>query len=596
MKSFLEKNYKILVIFFLALLFIFEITSAVKESQTIDEGTHLAAGYSYLMKNDFRMNTEHPPLIKELSALPLLLINKKIDSPFKYSSWQDYNQWKFAEDLIYYNKISADTIILLGRIPIMLLSLLLGFFIFKWTQQLFGTTAGLFSLLLYSFSPNIIAHGRYITTDLALAAFFFITIYYFSKFLKSGQGKFLLATAIFYGCALATKFSALILIPILFLLYAISHFYYHQKGVLYNLKKFFTTFFIIFGIGWLIIFTTYGFEIKKPIEDKNVQEQYTKLENILSHNLIEEQNDLVKKIIILTNPQNKTGQLIKNIAENVPLPAFTYLNGLTKLFFHNYHGHTSYLLGQYSEYGWWYYFPLAFLLKTPTTTIVLIFLLISGVIWFIFKNKYYKKSPLLLFKKIPLSLYCLVVPPLFYLLWSLASNINLGIRHILIIYPFIFVLLGILATIHFQKRRKIYYLFIAGLLIFYIISSLSVYPHYLAYFNEIVGGPANGPRYLVDSNIDWGQDVKKLKKYMVKHGIEHVCLSYFGKAKLEYYDIDYRYLPDNKNFQGLDSLDCVVAISVTVLYTQELDYSWLFNYEPDCKIGYSIYVYDFRKK
>jgi len=131
-------------------------------------------------------------------------------------------------------------------------------------------------------------------------------------------------------------------------------------------------------------------------------------------------------------------------------------------------------------------------------------------------------------------------------------------------------------------------------LVFYIISSILIYPHYLAYFNEISGGPDNGSRYLVDSNIDWGQDVKNLKKYMDKNDIDHVCISYFGQAELKYYDIDYRYLPDNKNFTSTDNLNCVVAISATSLYSQKAEYSWLYNYQADDKIGYSIFIYDFR--
>jgi hypothetical protein len=134
------------------------------------------------------------------------------------------------------------------------------------------------------------------------------------------------------------------------------------------------------------------------------------------------------------------------------------------------------------------------------------------------------------------------------------------------------------------------------LLVFYIISSLSVYPHWLAYFNEVVGGPNHGPQYLTDSNIDWGQDLKNLKKYMVNNDISHVCLSYFGRAKIEYYNIDYWYLPDNDNFHGTRELNCVVAISVTSLYSEERTYEWLLRYTPTKKIGYSIYVYDFRNK
>ena len=200
-----------------------------------------------------------------------------------------------------------------------------------------------------------------------------------------------------------------------------------------------------------------------------------------------------------------------------------------------------------------------------------------------------------LFYRIKTHWIFLVIPPLFYFLLSLLSNLNLGLRHILIIYPFIFVITGLILKNGITSKKTVIKVSSIIILTFYIISSLLIYPHYLAYFNEIAGGPDNGPKILTDSNIDWGQDVKKLKKYLVKNSIEFVCMSYFGQANLEYYNIDYRYLPDNNNYTGTDFIDCVVAISITSLWSKEGDFSWLREFKPDEKIGYSIYIYDLRK-
>ena len=598
---FIQKYYPFIVGLLLISMLILEINSSLKESQTIDEGVHLAAGYSYLMKNDFRMNTEHPPLIKEIAALPLVIINNKLEQPFNQPSWTEYNQWQFAKDFIYNNNLSADTILFLGRLPIMLLSLLLGFFIFRWSRALFGTTAGILSLILYCFSSHILAHSGYVTTDLGLALFFFITIYYFYKYLKSPSWKNLIVFFVCFALAQAVKFSALLLIPILLILILTVYLCKKNDQILrLAAKNFFKKFIIFFCITAIIIFSVYGFNFQKPIDDINVQEQYSQQEQIILNDLVSEQNELVKKIISFTDTNKKSGKIIKSIATNVPFPAFPYLNGAVKLFSHNYHGHTSYLYGNYTEFGTWYYFPFAFLVKTPISTLVLLFFMISFGLFLLVKNvktaSRAKESPLKIFEKIPVFFLCLIIPPLIYLFFSLGSHLNLGLRHILPIYPFIFVLLGYLITIKFKKNQIVYYLLLAGLLIFYITSSLLIYPHYLAYFNEIAGGPNNGPKYLTDSNIDWGQDVKKLKKYIDENNIEYVCLSYFGQAKLEYYGIDYHYLPNNQNFQGINQLDCVVAISVTSLLSKEREYDWLLQYEPDEKIGYSIYVYDFRDK
>jgi len=588
----IEKYYPVFVAFLLILMLFFEVSSALKESQTIDEGVHLAAGYSYLMKRDFRMNTEHPPLAKELAALPLFIINNQLKQPFNQPSWNEYNQWEFAQDFIYENNISADKIIFLGRLPTMLLSLVLGLFIFRWSREIFGTLAGLFSLILYCFSPNIIAHSRYITTDLALSLFFFLTLYYFYKYLKSPTLKNFIKFSILFALAQVTKFSALLLIPIILIL--LIYFFYFDKNKLYVnaiKKNFLIKLFIVIIITSLTIFIAYGFEFKKPINDINVQQQYAKLEQTITNNEISEKGKLVQQIIKITDPETKSGQFIKNIAETVYIPAFSYLNGLVKLYFHNYHGHTAYLLNSYSDSGWWYYFPLAFLVKTPTSLQIL---MLMAFILAIFK--YIKRPFKNIIKKIPNPAYILIIPPLIYFIFSMSGKLNIGLRHILVVYPFIYIILGWLIIIKLKKWKRLFYFFLSLLLLFFITSSLLIYPHYLAYFNVISGGPNNGHKYLVDSNIDWGQDVKKLKGYMDQNMIEYVCFSYFGQAKLDYYDIDYQYLPNNQNFKGIKELNCVVAISLTSLLSREREYDWLLDYEPDDKIGYSIYIYDFRNK
>ncbi|MBU0597855.1 glycosyltransferase family 39 protein [Patescibacteria group bacterium] len=589
----LEKYYSILVIACIVLMLFFNIYANSQESQTVDEGVHLSAGYSYLIKNDFRMNREHPPLFKELSALPLLFFQDKLESPFEYDSWNEYNQWQFAKDLIYKSEMSADTIFFIGRLPAILLSILLGLWVFKWARQLFGLIAGLFALLLYTFSPNIIAHSHYVTTDMALTTFFFITIYYFYKYLKHDDKKNLVLTGIFLGIVLACKFSSIILIPILPVLYLIKNLYEsNNETFIKSLKKFIKDFTLIYIIAFLVIFISYGFELKKPIDDHDIQLLQEKQQAYLAGQNTADLSNLEIKILEISDPQKQSGQNIDKLLKTIPVPAYSYFNGLVRIFFHNYHGHLSYLLGNYSDFGWWYYFPLAFLLKTPITTILITVFLILYAFYKILTKKFRRMKIVQFVKAIPFYLYCLILPPSIYFIFSITSHINLGLRHILIIYPFIFVLSGILINkINFKYKN---FLVVIALL-FYLFSSISVFPHYLAYFNEIVGGPNKGPKYLVDSNIDWGQDAKNLKKYMVQNDIPYVCLSYFGQAELTYYEIDFRYLPDINNYKGVNQINCVVAISVTSLLSEDKAYSWLLDYEPDEKIGYSIYIYDFRK-
>src|SRR3989338_803925 len=145
------------------LIFVFVITVASMsgDSVTMDEVAHLPSGYSYLTQKDMRLNPEHPPLVKDLAAIPLLFING-INFPSEAKTWKtDHNgQWDFGRDLLYNSENPADAMILAGRIPMILLLLLLGFFTFKWTRELWGNKTGILALFLFSFSPALLAHGK----------------------------------------------------------------------------------------------------------------------------------------------------------------------------------------------------------------------------------------------------------------------------------------------------------------------------------------------------------------------------------------------------------------------------------------------------
>lgn len=204
----------------------------------------------------------------------------------------------------------------------------------------------------------------------------------------------------------------------------------------------------------------------------------------------------------------------------------------------------------------------------------------------------------------------MLLPAVLYFGLALASRMNIGHRHLLPIYPCLFVLLG--AVWVWAGRQRIFLkACFAALAVWYVASSVTIFPHYLAYFNELAGGPDNGHKYLVDSNLDWGQDLKGLKQYMEKNKIERVWLSYFGLASPDYYGIGYQYLPSLMMFQPrigypellrarrLQPLKGIVAISATNLHGVYLpvlgldrDYFEFYREQkPVAKIGYSIFIY-----
>jgi 4-amino-4-deoxy-L-arabinose transferase-like glycosyltransferase len=246
-------------------------------------------------------------------------------------------------------------------------------------------------------------------------------------------------------------------------------------------------------------------------------------------------------------------------------------------------GQSAYLLGQYSIHGWWYFYPLAFLMKTPLT----ILLLFPIALWVLYTNR----------MKYGVEMTFLLAPIIIYLIAFSSSGYSIGLRYILPIYPFIFITIGAVTNnkVNIQKL-----LIVAA--VFYVISSLFVAPHYLAYFNEAIGGPGNGYRFLVDSNLDWGQDLKGLKKFMDKNKVEKISLSYFGADDPQRYGIDYDWLPSHHLYNPTPDKvydiypDQLVAVSVTNLlgvYLEQRDmYKPLLQQKPVAKIGYSIYVYD----
>ncbi|MBI2063699.1 MAG: glycosyltransferase family 39 protein, partial [Candidatus Yanofskybacteria bacterium] len=210
---------KLIVITIITVAAILSITSAWNDSIIVDEVPHIGAGYSYLVKQDMRLNPEHPPLAKDLAAIPLLFANLRQDV-FESEFWQtDINgQWNFGRRLIYNSGNDADLIKHLVKLPMLLFFILSAILVFKWARRLYGDTGGITALILFAFSPTVITHSRFVTTDLpALFGILFAT-YFYIKFLKDQTRKNLLLAAVFFGIALLLKFSTFLLIPFFVLL------------------------------------------------------------------------------------------------------------------------------------------------------------------------------------------------------------------------------------------------------------------------------------------------------------------------------------------------------------------------------------------
>ena len=198
----------------LAIMLALSISVAMGDAAIMDEVAHIPSGYSYVHFHDYRLNPEHPPLLKDLAGIPLQFLKVTFPTDQAYWTTDANGQWDAGSTFLYLPGNNTEAILFWSRLPILLIALALGFMIFKWAKDLFGTKAGLFALTLYAFDPNVLGHDHYVTTDLGIAAFSLFAFFAFIKYLKNPNWKTITLAGIFLGLAALAKFSSVLLFPI----------------------------------------------------------------------------------------------------------------------------------------------------------------------------------------------------------------------------------------------------------------------------------------------------------------------------------------------------------------------------------------------
>jgi hypothetical protein len=548
----------------LLLLIFFALTmdSARGDSPTMDEQNHIARGLAYLRTGDPRLSTEHPPLVNILCALPLL--TEPVHLPTDDWSWRAGEWYRFADQLLWHANNDAERIVFLARLPVMFLGLLLGAFLYRatrwWVVKAAGGTGSylpVVALLLYVFDPNILAHSHYVTTDLGGTAFIFLAAAALWRAVRSGfrLGPVVLAGGA-YGLALSAKLSAVVFGPIFALLAVASLFGRWQQCRRESRVNQWVRAWLRLGVLYplsalAVVWAVFGFD---------------------------------------------WGPLIEG-GPAVPMPVFW--RGVEIIFDFSAGGRPAFLLGRFSVEGFWNYFPVALAVKTPLPTLLLLAWAVGTFLVrcvSCLKNRTGDPACSAL-----RATAFLLIPAIFYFAVSTQSAVNLGYRHLLPILPFLF---AFIAAQLASSRIPRYILFL--LLLWLVAGNLLIFPHYLSFFNEIVG-PENGYEVLVDSNVDWGQDLKRLRQWMDEQGVERVKLAWFGSAYPDYYGVQYDPLPglphhfdlwDSPPFDPAAPEPGVYAISVSNL--QELHrkdeektvFAWFRAREPDDRVGYSVLIYE----
>ncbi len=523
-------------------------------SQTSDEAAHIAAGYSYLTRVDFRLNPEHPPLLKEIAALPLLALDLSFPDG---ALWERAEEWNTGRLFVHENRVANDTILLLTRLPMLALGIALALSMYLWGRELFGPRAALLPIALFVLDPTVVAHSSLVTTDVGFTFFLFLSIWSLWSWSRRPSPRGLILAGLAIGGAFASKFTAVWLLPIL-------------AGL---------------AIGLLLIGQALPARPWSGASREAAGRRFSpgRIGSVLAAGAI----IALVALAVLAATYAFSG-----------LPHF--VEGLRRGLHHSAIGHTAYLRGELSETGWWYYFPYAFLIKTPIGTLILIALSVGA---------------LALGRRMPLrDEMFLWIPVILILGMTSLWKVNIGLRHLLPIYPFLYLSAGRLLTAPRSEPRArsmpgwaaaALRVTVVVCLAHNVFEAARFTPHQLAYFNPLVGGPENGHRHLLDSNLDWGQGAKSLRRFMETEGVPAIYCAFSGNSDPWYVGVRYEYVPGSGNLENPkrrfftvpDGLPRVLlAVSPMVRYSTHFTehdlYDWLDAYEPVAMPGYAYLVYD----
>jgi hypothetical protein len=465
-------------------------------SQTFDEANHLFAGYRYWRCRDFGINPEHPPLAKLLAGAPLLSFRlREPDTPCGESTTTTAEDFAEAREFLYRN--DADRLLFAARMSVATLALLAGALVFAWSFRLGGARAALLGLAFFAFEPTIVAHSALVTTDMAVSCFLLAAVWAWEKAPQSSL--YLALTGLFAGLCIASKHSGVLVLPLLVIL---APFYFKGRRRTLSIGA---SLVAVAALSTVVLWATYGFRFdpRGPGQRMSVSlaryiERSTEMSGVAPRSL----------------------QVVQALDRARVLPE-SYLYGAANVLIGSASGGHTFLFGRLYPTGVWFYFPCALLVKWTLGFTGMLVLALFGI-------------------RTALPRVVLVLlPPTAYLLVTMTSHMNIGVRHVLPMFPFLCVFVGVQGAALLEKRAVLVY----ALLACHAFSSLRAFPDFLAYSNELFGGPEGTYRVLSDSNADWGQGLKEARAYLETKGHSECALAYFGTAPPEYYKLPCRALP-----------------------------------------------------
>ena len=514
----------------LLLLFAWMAGSSIAEkSATFDETCHIAAGCVQRQSGDASLFPEAGSLAQRLAVLPLEQSELRIPE-IDRSAWQKSDVWLFGRRFLFEEGNDAAQILRSGRRVIIALAAGLGLLVWAWSRRLFGPAGGMLSLALYCFSPSVLAHGRLVTADLAAALWFTGALWCTWSLLRAPRAPTVIACGLAVGALLLSKMSGLLILPMAALLIAVQAFAARPlrlsrrrklAGPAARALALSGAFAISLGIAWLVVWAAFGFRFAAvPAQAAGGPDPLGWAALLQQAGWVGAPIDLARRARLL--PEAWLFGLLHTLAHSSSRPAFLH--------------------GEFGTTGWWTFFPICLMIKTPLATLGILVAALAAAAAAAARWRERAGSLRRWIAERGRPLAPLLALQLVY--WSAAvqGNLNIGHRHLLPALPALFILAGGAAS-WLRSRRWILRALVPALLVGLVVESVSVRPHYLAFFNAAVGGPANGHRWLVDSSLDWGQDLPGLARWLEREEAERVYLSYFGSADPGWYGIASRPLP-----------------------------------------------------
>lgn len=454
-------------------------------SATMDESVHLLAGYRHLQCGDYAFNPEHPPLLKQLAAAPLQQMQLRMPEALPCASGFTPKAETFRLADLFLAENGGDRILMPARAMAMLFSLLLAVLVGLAGWRMFGRWTGVAAMGLFAMEPVLVAHGSLVTTDMAIAATSMLAMLVLFEARRWTPVPRILAMGLAFGLMLASKHSAVLVLPLLALVYLLDATTWREGpwGARKHLLQPVSELAAGLGLGLLVLWACYGF-------------RYSAAPG-MAHTV-----DLGAFLQVVGKPETREllmAKLLPWLGRAGVWPE-SYLMGLADIVGTSVRW--TRLLGWLYPQGQWSFFPIAFSIKTG---IPLLLLLPLGIA-FAWRDPGKRRA--LLF---------LLVPALGYFLVAMSSKVTVGIRHVLLVYPFFIVLAGYgLATL--WQRGRAWPWLLAGLLAYQAVAVIRAAPDYIPFANALWGGPDRAYWALPFHNADWGQTPKRIGQYMATHG------------------------------------------------------------------------------